>query len=77
MNLLNCGPSEVNVLQRTELSICEYGEKNIMSRDTHVLIAQIQELLELDTTVRESTEGSLFLELGGDGGIGNTGVSLH
>jgi hypothetical protein len=43
-----------------------------MGRDTHVLIAQVQELLELDTTVRESTEGSLFLELGGDGGIGNT-----
>jgi hypothetical protein len=49
---------------------------NIRRKDTHVLIAQIQELLELNTAVRKGAEGSFLFELGGDGGIGNAGVSL-
>ena len=46
-------------------------------RMTHLLIAQIQELVELNTTVRERTERPLLLELGGEGGVGNFGVGLQ
>lgn len=43
---------------------------------THIFIAQIQELFKLDSTVGEGTEGSLLLEVGGDLGVGNGGISL-
>ena len=44
---------------------------------THLLIAQIQELVELNTTVRERTERPLLLELSGEGGVGDVSVSLQ
>jgi hypothetical protein len=40
-------------------------------RSTNLLVAEIQELLELNATVRKGTEGSFFLELSGDLGVGN------
>jgi hypothetical protein len=43
---------------------------------THILIAQIQEFLKLDTTVRECAECSLLLELGSHLRVGYVGVSL-
>ena len=43
---------------------------------THLFVAQIQELVELNTPVRERTEGPLLLEVGGDLGVGNGGISL-
>ena len=46
-------------------------------RITHLLIAQIQELVELNTTVRERTERPLLLELSGEGGVGDVSVSLE
>ena len=42
----------------------------------HLLIAQVKELIELNTTVREGTERPLLLEVGGDLGVGNGGISL-
>ena len=48
-----------------------------IERMTHLLIAQIQELVELNTTVRERTERPLLLELGGEGGVGDVSVSLQ
>ena len=43
----------------------------------HLLIAQVKELIELNTTVREGTERPLLLEVGGDLGVGNGGISLQ
>lgn len=43
---------------------------------THLLIAQVQELVKLDSTVRERAERPLLLKLGGEGGISDLGV-LH
>jgi len=43
----------------------------ISSRHTDLLVAEIQELLELNATVREGTKGSFFLELRGNMGIGS------
>ena len=48
-----------------------------IKRMTHLLIAQIQELVELNTTVRERTERPLLLELSGEGGVGDVSVSLQ
>ena len=36
---------------------------------TYLFIAEVKEFLELDTTVRESTECALLLEIGGDLGV--------
>lgn len=44
---------------------------------THVFIAHIQELVELNATVRKGTECPLLLEVGGDLRVGNGGVSLQ
>lgn len=41
---------------------------------THVLIGQVEELLEGNSTVGEGPEGPLLLDLGGESGVGN--VSL-
>ena len=47
-------------------------EAEITSRRiTDLLVAEIQELLELNATVREGTESSFFLELSGELGIGS------
>lgn len=43
---------------------------------THVLVGQIQELLELDSTVGEGAERSPLLNVSSDLGIGNVSVSL-
>ena len=43
---------------------------------THILIAEIQELVELYSTERECAEGSLLLDLGGESGVGDGGISL-
>ena len=45
--------------------------------NTYLLIAQIQELVQLNSTVRERAEGSFLLEISGDLGIGNGGISLQ
>ena len=44
-------------------------------RMTHLLITQIQELVELDSTVGECTERPLLLELGCEGGIGDLSLT--
>ena len=44
---------------------------------THLLIAQVQELVKLNPTVGERTERPLLLELGGEGGVGNLGIGLR
>ena len=44
--------------------------------ETYLLIAQVKELVKLDTTVRERAERPLLLEVGGDLGVGNGGISL-
>jgi hypothetical protein len=51
-------------------------QNNTRISNTHLLIAQIQELVQLNSTVRERAEGSLLLEISGDLGIGNRGISL-
>lgn len=43
---------------------------------THLLVAQVQKLVELDSAVRERAERALLLEVGSDLGVGNGGVSL-
>ena len=45
-------------------------------KKTDLFIAQIQELVKLNSTVGEGTEGPLLLEVGGDLRVGNGGVSL-
>ena len=40
-----------------------------MGYATHVFIAHVEKLVQLDTTVREGTEGPPLLELGGEGGV--------
>ena len=56
-----------------------WSESNydIRSGYAHLLIAQVKELVELNTTVREGTERPLLLEVGGDLGVGNGGISLQ
>ena len=44
---------------------------------THLLVAEVEELIELDPTVGERAERPLLLELGGEGGVGDLGVGLH
>lgn len=44
--------------------------------DTHLLVAQVQELIKLNTTVRERAERPLLLEVGGDLGVGDGGIGL-
>ena len=50
---------------------------NIRAGYAHLLIAQVKELIELNTTVREGTERPLLLEVGSDLGVGNGGISLR
>jgi hypothetical protein len=38
---------------------------------TNLLVAEVQELIELDATIRESSEDPFFLELGGEFGVSN------
>lgn len=40
-----------------------------MAQWTHLLVAQVQELVELDAAVGEGTEGPPLLEVGGDLGV--------
>lgn len=40
-------------------------------QSTDLLIAEIQEFIELDATIREGSEGPFFLEVGSDLGVGN------
>lgn len=44
---------------------------------THLFVGQVKELIKLDTTVGEGTEGPPLLEVGGDLGVGNGGISLY
>lgn len=44
--------------------------------DTHIFIAEIKELLEGYSPVGECAEGSLLLDLCGEGGVGDSGISL-
>ena len=46
-------------------------------KKTDLFVAQIQELVKLNSTVGEGTEGPLLLEVGGDLRVGNGGVSLQ
>lgn len=41
---------------------------------TDLLVAQIQQLVELDTTVGKGTEGSPLLEFSGNCGVGDFGL---
>jgi hypothetical protein len=41
---------------------------------THLLIREIQELVELDAAERERAERALLLEVSGDLGVGDFGV---
>ena len=41
------------------------------SQSTDLLVAEVQELIELDATVGEGSEDSFFLEFGSDLGVGN------
>jgi len=42
-----------------------------MSWRTHLLVAHVQELIELNATVGEGTESPLLLEISGDLRVGN------
>jgi hypothetical protein len=53
-----------------KLNVTRYKE------ETHVFVAQVQEFLKLNSTVRECAEGTLLLEVSGDLGVGYRGVSL-
>ena len=44
---------------------------HIQSRGTDLLVVKVQELLELNATVRKGSEGPFFLELGGNSGVGS------
>ncbi len=43
-----------------------YGHKR---QSVYLLIAEIQELVKLDATIRKRTEGAPFLEIGSDLGV--------
>ena len=43
---------------------------------TYLLVAQVQELVELNAAVGEGAERPLLLEVGSDLGIGDSGISL-
>lgn len=43
---------------------------------THLLVTEVQKLVELNTTVGESTERPPLLEVGGELGVGYGGISL-
>ena len=49
----------------------------MVGKKTDLFIAQIQELVKLNSTVGEGTEGPLLLEVGGDLGVGNGGIGLR
>ena len=51
--------------------------RNFKYELTHLLVAQVQELVKLNPTVGERTERPLLLELGGEGGVGNFGIGLQ
>jgi len=44
---------------------------------THLFIAQVEEFLQLNTSVRECPEGSLLFNLSSESGVGNRGISLE
>ena len=44
---------------------------------THFLLAQVQELIELDAPVGEGTERPLLLEISSQLRVGHTGISLN
>lgn len=70
-------PSARNVTYLDELfnqNVSRNCDQNTWA--THLLIAQVQELVQLDTTVRECAERALLLELSREGGVGDLGV-LH
>ena len=43
---------------------------------TYLLVAKVQELVELNAAVGEGAERPLLLEVGGHLGVGNGGISL-
>ena len=67
---------------RAYLDELEEGMSSVTSqnmdekRSTHLLVAQVQELVELNPAVGEGAERPLLLEVGSDLGIGNSGISL-
>jgi hypothetical protein len=72
---INQEGNERREMIRTSTS-CKEGEvsKNqdhSRSRGTNLLVVEIQELLELNATVREGSECPFFLELGGNSGVGS------
>ncbi len=67
----------VNVPQRTGNRYMSAQIGHGGTGHTHLLVAEVQKLVELDTTVRERAERPPLLEVGGDLGVGNGGISLH
>ena len=48
----------------------------MVAKVTHLLVAQVQELVKLNSAVGEGAERALLLEVGSDLGVGNGGISL-
>ena len=69
------GVDELNELNKSwSASHCTQREKE---KDIHILIAQVEELLELDAAVGEGTERALLLHLCRLGGVGDEVVRLQ
>ena len=49
----------------------------MVDKATHLLVAQVQELVKLNSAVGEGAERPLLLEVGSDLGVGNSGISLQ
>jgi hypothetical protein len=62
-----------NVPQQTGKIVVRTESRRSTREYTHLFIAQVEELLKLNTTVRERTECALLLEVGGDLGVSNFG----
>lgn len=61
----------MNIPQRTKCSLESESCRFRGDVHTHLFIAQIQELVEFNSTVGERTERPLLLELSGEGGVGD------
>ena len=61
-----------------ELREQQSSDKNVSNGDglAYLLVAQVQELVELNAAVGEGAERPLLLEVGSDLGVGNSGISL-
>jgi hypothetical protein len=51
--------------------------QGLILKQTHLLIAQVKELFQLDSTVREGTEGTLLLDVSGHLGVGDFSLETH